>query len=309
MTPLTRKTLQGVWGTVLLPLGEDEAIDFPALEEEIDTLLAAGIHGIYSNGSAGEFYAQSMDEYLAINSRLAERCRKAEVPFQVGACHPCAQESLQRVREAKFLAPGAFQVILPDWLPTDEADAITFLDRICEEAAPHGVVLYNPPHAKRLLPPNEFGRLAARFPSLLGIKVAGGDASWFSAMKEHCGDLAYFIPGHTYVSGRRQGAHGSYSNVACLQPERAIAWHSLMEADSEKALRIEQSLQAFIRSRILPYYEQGYCSAALDKLLAHIGGWASVGTRLRWPYRGVASNEANALRDMAQTELAEFFAL
>lgn len=309
MEPLTRKTLRGVWGTVLLPLGENEAIDFPRLEQEIDALIAAGVHGIYSNGSAGEFYAQSMEEYLAINSLLAERCRSASLPFQIGACHPCAQESLQRIREAKFLNPGAFQVILPDWLPTHEADAISFLDRICEEAAPCGAVLYNPPHAKRLLPPEEFGRLAARYPSLLGIKVAGGDAAWFSAMKEHCGDLAIFIPGHTYVSGRRQGAHGSYSNVACLQPRCAIAWHDLMEANPEKALRIEQALQTFIRSRILPYYEQGYCSAALDKLLAHIGGWASVGTRLRWPYRGVAIHEADALRSAARTELAEFFAL
>jgi hypothetical protein len=46
---------------------------------------------------------------------------------------------------------------------------------------------------------------------------------------------------------------------------------------------------------------------ALDKLLAAIGNWASIGTRLRWPYRGVDAAAAAALTPVARRELPFLF--
>ena len=51
----------------------------------------------------------------------------------------------------------------------------------------------------------------------------------------------------------------------------------------------------------------GYGNAALDKALAATGGWAPIGTRLRWPYRPVPAPAVDALRQAARDELPEFF--
>lgn len=306
---LTRKTLCGTWGTLLLPLRSDEGIDFDALAVEIDALIAARVAGIYSNGSAGEFYAQSHEEFLRVNTLLAAKCQAAGIPFQIGACHPCPQETLHRIRAVKHLEPGAFQVILPDWFIVRGEEVFAFLDRVIREAAPSGVVLYNPPHAKRQLPPEEFGALASRFPELLGIKVAGGDEEWYAAMREHCDDLSIFIPGHFLVTGLQNGAHGSYSNVACLEPACAVAWNELAVTRPDEALGIQQEIRVFLERRIRPYVQAGYVNAAADKLLAAIGNWAPVGTRLRWPYRWMAEDEADKLREIAKEELRHFFSL
>ena len=51
----------------------------------------------------------------------------------------------------------------------------------------------------------------------------------------------------------------------------------------------------------------GYANPALDKLLAAIGGWADVGTRLRWPYRWIEPDVAARLRPVAQAMLPELF--
>lgn len=56
MKPLKSKDIFGNWGTLLLPINGDDTIDWVLLEEEIDTMIAAGVNGIYSNGTAGEFY-------------------------------------------------------------------------------------------------------------------------------------------------------------------------------------------------------------------------------------------------------------
>jgi len=307
--PLTRQNLRGTWGTLLLPIRADESIDYDALEEEIAFMIHAGVAGIYSNGSAGEFYAQSHDEFIEINTRLARACQAAGTHFQIGASHPFAQETLQRIRSTRHLAPDAYQVILPDWFVVRGAEVDAYLEKIIEAAAPAGIILYNPPHAKRQLPIEEIGRLAAQFPGLLGVKVAGGDEAWYRAMRETCGDLSVFIPGHLLATGIAQGAHGSYSNVACLHPAAAVRWNEMILSNPADALLIQQEILAFLERHIIPYIKDGHVNAAADKLLAAIGNWSRVGTRLRWPYRWIPEEDVAPLRKIAHTELAKFFTL
>ena len=67
----------------------------------------------------------------------------------------------------------------------------------------------------------------------------------------------------------------------------------------------ERRLQDFLAEHITPLQQRGYSNAALDKTLAHIGGWAGVGTRVRWPYRSVPEAEATALRPVARAAVPE----
>jgi hypothetical protein len=53
--------------------------------------------------------------------------------------------------------------------------------------------------------------------------------------------------------------------------------------------------------------QRGYANPALDKALAHVGGWADIGTRVRWPYQGVPAAEAEALRPAVRAAVPEFF--
>lgn len=309
MHPLRWNEIVGTWATVLLPLNDDDRIDFTRLAEEIDTLIGSGVSGLYSNGTAAEFYSQGEAEFDRISSLLAERCGAAGMPFQIGASHTSPQTSLERIRRSVCLKPGAFQVILPDWYPPTNAEAVACLARLAEAAHPISLVLYNPPHAKRVLTPAEFGALKQAVPALLGIKVADGDEAWYAAMREHCRELSIFVPGHHLASGFARGAAGSYSNVACLSPGGAQRWFRLMTTDPPRALEIERRIQSFLSQHILPFgKEQGYCNAALDKLLAAIGGWADIGTRLRWPYRFTAQAEADRLRPVARQLIPELFA-
>ena len=306
---LARHNLRGTWGTLLLPIRKDESIDYDALEEEIAFMIRAGVAGIYSNGSAGEFYAQSQAEFIEINTRLARACQAAGTYFQIGASHPFAQETLERIRSTKHLAPDAYQVILPDWFQVRGEEVGAFLEKVIDAAAPAGIVLYNPPHAKRQLPIAEIGRLARQFPRLLGAKVAGGDEAWYRAMRENCGDLSVFIPGHLLVTGLLQGAHGAYSNVACLHPRAAVEWNKMALSDPDQAQQIQQDILTYLERHIMPYIKAGHVNAAGDKLLAAIGNWSRVGTRLRWPYRWVPEEDVASLRKIAQVDLAKFFDL
>ncbi|MET0744216.1 MAG: dihydrodipicolinate synthase family protein [Microvirga sp.] len=299
--------LRGNWATLLLPINADDTIDFVRLEAEIAFLTEASVDGIYSNGTAGEFHNQTEAEFDRIQEALASRCRSARTRFVIGACHTDPQAALSRIRRAAALAPAAIQVILPDWVAVTEDEAADFLDLAAAAAGGVPLVLYNPPHAKRVLDPPALGRLMRRC-GIASAKIGDGDAAWYDAARAHLAGLAIFVPGHHLATGMREGvAAGAFSNVACLSPGGAQRWTERMASDIEACLSLEARLRAFLDAHIGPFQRQGYSNPALDKLLAAIGGWAPIGTRLRRPYRWIEDEHASRLAPIARQALPELF--
>ncbi len=310
MKPLTAAEIVGNWCTLMLPINADESIDYARLDEEVAYLTAVGVNGLYTNGTAGEFHTQTEAEFDRIHELVAERCNSTGLPFQIGASHMSFQISLERIRRARALQPSAFQVILPDWFPVQEAEMITAVRLFAEAADPIPLVLYNPPHAKRRLVPAQFGALKRAVPALVGVKVPGGDEAWYAEMRAYMGDLSVFVPGHLLATGYSRGAAGAYSNVACLHPVGAQRWYDLMRVDLPAALEIERRILQFWEAEIIPYItEQYYPNGALDKFLSVIGGWARVGSRLRLPYRWIDETEATRIRTVAERLIPEILCI
>jgi 4-hydroxy-tetrahydrodipicolinate synthase len=160
---------------------------------------------------------------------------------------------------------------------TDE-EAIRFLTKMAAAAEGIGLVLYNPPHAKRRLTPADLTIFADAVPQLVGVKVPGGDETWYAEMQPLFSRLSVFIPGHTLASGFAKGAHGAYSNVACLHPGAAQAGGTKCNTDLTAALELESRIRQFMDGHIAPFItERKFCNAACDRLMANIGGWADVG--------------------------------
>lgn len=305
---LTPNTLKGNWGTLLLPINEDNTIDFGRLAAELDYMIAAGIDGIYSNGTAGEFHNQTEAEFDKIQELMAEKCHASGMLFQIGASHPSPLISLERLRRTTALNPSAYQVILPDWVIPNANERDEFIRGMVEAAEHIPLVLYNPPHAKQVLAPDELRKLSKAFPQLIGVKLAGGDGNWYDQMKWSVNKFSVFVPGHFLATGFSTGiADGAYSNVACINPKAAQDWWNLMQKDIDAAIELQNRILAFFDECIVPYKNAGYSNPALDKLLASAGGWADIGTRLRWPYQSIPFDDVKKVADRAKYHLPEFF--
>jgi len=308
MTPLSSNQIYGNWATTLLPINADESIDFTRLSEEIDTIISMKVNGIYSNGTAGEFYNQTEEEFDKISKLLADKCNAVNVPFQIGCNHMSPKLSLERLRRITALKPGAIQVILPDWFPPTMDEIISFLSAMSEAADPIGLILYNPSHSKKKLSPEDFYAIKKAGIPLVGCKVAAGDKGWYASMKNLVPELSLFVSGNRLATGIRIGAKGSYSNVACLHPQVAQQWYEMMLTDLPRALELEKRIQFFLTNHIIPYItEQKYSDPAIDKLLAAITGWSDVGTRLRMPYKWIPHEDVKSVRKICKELLPEFF--
>ena len=303
---LTAQTLRGVWATVLLDIDENGAPHLDCIGEQIAAFAAAGVDGIYCNGTATEFHCQDDATCHAVMKHTIDSARPIGLPVQLGASHPLAPGSLERIAMAAAMKPDAIQITLPDWAPVDLDAALAFLGRCAETADGCPLVLYNPPHAKTVLLPDQFTYLADAVASLIGLKCGGGDADWYAAMRPVFARWSVFIPGHHYASGVSQGAHGSYSNMACLNPKAAIDWARQCDNDPEGAFDLERRIADFMADAIAPMIASGRPGYACDKAMAVAGGWARISPRLMWPYRGAEPREVERIVHAARDHIPEF---
>jgi dihydrodipicolinate synthase/N-acetylneuraminate lyase len=284
MKPLKPADIKGVWGSLLLPLNSDETVDWSCLEGQIRYLSLSGVDGVYSNGTACEFFAQSEKEYERICELLSSICGEGGIAFQIGASHMDWNVMAGRIKTAVKYRPGAIQIILPDWFPMNDAEIAAFLERAAGLTDGIGLVLYNPLHAKRVLKPEDIKRLLLPEKGIVGLKTGAGDQKWYSAMTEVFQALSVFCPGDYMATALKSGAAGSYSNMACLSPKGTVYWYSLMKTDMEKALRLEEEIRRFNDECMAPL-SAGYAGFVTDKLSATAGGWFPLDNRVRWPYR------------------------
>ncbi|SIN75498.1 dihydrodipicolinate synthase family protein [Chitinophaga niabensis] len=308
MKVLSANGIYGNWATLLLPLNNDDSINYAQLEQEIDTLIAYEVDGIYSNGTAGEFYNQTEEEFDKVNTLLAAKCNAAGMPFQVGCSHMSPEISRERLKRAKALQPSAIQIILPDWFIPTMPEIIDYLKVMAEVAAPIGLVLYNPPHSKKKLLPKDFKEILDAGIPLVGCKVPGGDEQWYEEMKQLPVPFSVFIPGHHLATGVSRGAHGAYSNVACLNPLFAQQWYNSIKRGEPAAFELETRIQQFMNDCIVPYIrDKGYANQAVDKFMAAVGAWSPISTRLRWPYRWIPEEDVALVREQCRQILPEVF--
>ena len=310
MRVLAKEEIRGNWATLLLPIAVDDSIDWDLLEEEIDRLIGANVDGIYSNGTAGEFFTQTEEEFAHVCRVLADRCERATMPFQLGASHMSPQTMLRRVAVAASFAPSAIQVILPDWFPVTNEEAADYLNAAAVQAHGAGLVLYDPPHAKRALNSDDMLFLLDRVPGLVGFKLPDGDEAWYEAMQPVMRRASVFIPGHHLATGLSRGASGAYSNVSCLSPVQGQKWTDMMQTDLRGALALEVEIRSFWEGEMGALITRRHFSNfAVDKFAAAVGGWTPITSRVRFPYRSIPMEEAEILREKLPERLPGFLAL
>ena len=164
---------EGIYTPAITPHGPGGDIDRDAFAEVLESLIAAGVHGIIIGGSTGEYYAHSMQERID-SFTFAKQVIGSRVPLIVGTGAIRTEDAVVYARAAKEVGADAILVTSPPYaIPTERENALHAL--IVDRAADLPIMLYNYPGRMGVSMGEEYFSRVGRSRNVVAIKESSGD--------------------------------------------------------------------------------------------------------------------------------------
>lgn len=171
--PATGSRISGILAPHMVPLDAHGRIDEDELARYVGWLIDRGIHGLYPNGSTGEFVRFSVEERRRIVSVV---CRTAagRVPVVAGAAEANVAETLAACEHCAAAGAAAVAIVAPYYFKLSAESVYAYFREIAA-SSPIDITLYNIPSMASPIDVATVRRLAEECPRIVGIKDSSGD--------------------------------------------------------------------------------------------------------------------------------------
>ena len=129
---LTRETFTGPWAGLPVAWNEDGSFDEETYRGDVRRCCEAGIPGVYTGGTTGEFYAIEIDEFAEISGSTIEECHLLQTPAMIGVSATSTRGAVRRAEIAAALGADAIQVTLPFWMEVRDKEVVSYFQSVSE---------------------------------------------------------------------------------------------------------------------------------------------------------------------------------
>ncbi|HZK81393.1 MAG TPA: dihydrodipicolinate synthase family protein [Humisphaera sp.] len=171
--------LRGVFTPNLVPLDAHGDINEAELRRYVDWLIARGVHGLYPNGSTGEFTRFTVEERRRIIKIVCEQTN-GRVPILAGAAEANVAETIKACETYHDYGATAVAIVSPFYFKLSPESVYAYFREIALHS-PIDVTLYNIPMFASPIDLPTIRRLA-EFPRVVGIKDSSGDVAFMMRM-------------------------------------------------------------------------------------------------------------------------------
>lgn len=165
--------LQGIFTPNLVPFDDHGDINEPELRRYVDWLIDRGVHGLYPNGSTGEFTRFTPDERRRIVEIMADQTR-GRVPILAGAAEANVKETLKACEFYAGLGIRAVAIVAPFYYKLSPASVYAYFKEIGDHT-PIDVTLYNIPMFASPIDVPTVQRLSEECERIIAIKDSSGE--------------------------------------------------------------------------------------------------------------------------------------
>jgi dihydrodipicolinate synthase/N-acetylneuraminate lyase len=173
MTKSSTHRLKGIFTPNIVPLDEQGEIHEPELRKYVDWLIERGVHGLYPNGSTGEFLRFTAEERGRIIEIVADQTAD-RVPILAGAAEANTRETIRACEHYHELGVRAVAIVSPYYYKLSAQGVYAYFKEIADHS-PIDVTLYNIPLFASPIDVATVRRLAEECPRVVAIKDSSGD--------------------------------------------------------------------------------------------------------------------------------------
>ncbi|MBX3438202.1 MAG: dihydrodipicolinate synthase family protein [Planctomycetaceae bacterium] len=165
--------LQGIFTPNLVPYDSRGEINERELRRYVDWLIEKGVHGLYPNGSTGEFTRFTVEERRRIAEIIADQTR-GRVPILAGAAEANVKETLRACEFYAELGVRAVAIVAPFYYKLSPSSVYAYFHEIGRNT-PIDVTLYNIPMFASPIDVPTVQRLSESCERIVAIKDSSGD--------------------------------------------------------------------------------------------------------------------------------------
>jgi 4-hydroxy-tetrahydrodipicolinate synthase len=225
---------------------ENNRINFPEMERYLDWLINAGIHGLYPNGSTGEFVRFTAEERRRIVEVVVEQA-DGRVPILAGAAEANVKATIEACETYGAMGVRAVAIVAPFYYRISSEGVYAYFREIADNVSVD-VTLYNIPLFASPIDVPTVIRLASECPRVIGIKDSSGDLPnmlrMIAAIRPMRDDFSFLTGWDASLAPMLiAGADGGTNATSGVVPELTRAIHrSVVAGNITEAMRLQYQL-------------------------------------------------------------------
>ncbi len=166
--------IKGIVAAMATPMFEDGTINEAEIKNQVERHIAAGVDGIFTLGTNGEFYIMSIEERKRV-IELVVKAAAGRVPIYAGTGCVSTKDTIELSLAAQEAGASVLSIVTPYFAALSQNELYEHYKAIAE-AVNIPIVLYNiPARAGVSIEPSTLARLAKDCPNIKGIKDSSGN--------------------------------------------------------------------------------------------------------------------------------------
>jgi 4-hydroxy-tetrahydrodipicolinate synthase len=293
--------IRGIYVPTIVPLDAKGEINEAELRRYVDWLIERGVHGLYPNGSTGEFTRFTAEERRRIIEIVVSQAA-GRVQVLAGAAEANVRETLRACEHYAGLGVRAVAIVSPFYYRSSPGNVYAYFHEIARHS-PVDITAYNIPMFASPIDVDTVRRLSEDCPRIVAIKDSSGDIAYMQriiqAVRATRPDFAFLCGWDvSLVPMMLVGCDGGTNAVAGLAPELMRAMYDdVIAGRLPQALEKQSAVMRLFDPMILgPDFPDGV------RVAIRLRGIQSGESRMPWSeeYRA----RLNALSASVQAELA-----
>jgi 4-hydroxy-tetrahydrodipicolinate synthase len=305
---MENSVFSGPWAGLPVAWDANDSLDERRYCDSVEKCCRAGVPGVYTGGTTGEFYAQSFEEFHLITEQTISVCRSHGVPVMIGCSSTYTRGSIRRAELAARLGADAIQVTLPFWMEVSDSGAIGYFKDVSAASGNVPLSIYETTRCKVALTLDQHRRIHDAVPNYVMVKA---NESTIGHTAEGCAELSkfvnVFVSEHMWDELAAYGVAGSCSSIVYWSPPYVLStWEVLKRGDFDELARRVAKIREMYRFLFTDFSERGFTDSAFDRLGAHSTGFIKTGLNCRAPYPSATTRDVELFRNWLESNFPEF---